>query len=237
MDGLPVQHGLAVRGRWGRLSRAAPGQGVVELALLLPMLAVLVLGAVDFAQVLSVQQRLGHAAHLATVALLAHPDQHAPASLSADVEAESGLSPVSATAAYTTAVDGSDEVVVTADYSYTLLMPGLRDIQTGTISGGRLRVSVAASGVAATDSPTLVEDSPVITVTPPTAGMDPTVPPSLALTCVLFKDGAPVAQSTCAARAPLVWTNPSPGGSHTYVAVVRQVNGVSSPASVTVSGP
>ena len=208
----------------------------MELALVLPILFILVLGAVDYAQVVSVKQRLEHAAHLAAVQLLAKPGQSVPANLAAYIQTESGLQGVTATATYTTAADGSDQVIVTAGYSYTLLMPGLRNLQTNTVGNGQMRVSVTQAGVAATNAPSVVEASPIITVTPPVAGSDATVPNGLSLTCSLLKDGVQVAHGACSAGSPLVWTNPAAGGSHTYTAFVSQTNAVNSPASAAVTG-
>ena len=61
--------------------RCARGQSIVELAMILPVALFLLLGAVDYAQVLSAEQRLENAAHVATLRLLTQPGLGAPARL------------------------------------------------------------------------------------------------------------------------------------------------------------
>lgn len=195
---------------------------MVELALLLPLLVMLLLGAVDVSHVLSIQQRLARATHLAALRLLVSPSLD----LAATIQAASGLTPVTVADSYALDPNGADQVTITATYEYPLLMPGLRNLQTRTISNGTLHVVVRASGIASTSAPTVTQAGATMTVVPPS---DDSVPADLTLTCTLLKDGLPVAQSPCssAVSAPAV-----PGSR--YTATVRQVNGVVSPASAAV---
>jgi Flp pilus assembly protein TadG len=216
--------------QWSGRKAAHRGQSAVELALLLPILVIFVLGAVDFSQVLSVQQRLDHAAHLATVRLLTDPTLRS--SLATYVQAESGLSPVTATASYTVGSDGADQVIVTAAYSYPLLTPGLRNLQTHAITDGHLHLSVTAAGIAATSAPSAPSDvGGVVGVAAPN---DATTPPGLSLTCTLFRDGMAASPSKPCAVATWTFT---PGGTHTYTATTVQMNGVTSPPSTPTTGP
>ncbi len=212
-------------GRSGR--RTAGGQSVVELALILPIVLMLLLGATDFVQVVSVQQRLTRAAQLATLRLLTSTQLNLPAF----IEAESGLTPVTAGASYALGADGSNHVVVSAAYDYPLLMPGVRDLQTGSINHGKLHVAVQAAGIAVTSPPVITKVSGALSVAP--AG-DGTVPASLALTCRVFQGGALLTQGACSASSPLVVPSPATAA---YTATAMQVNGVVSPASTPVSWP
>ena len=195
---------------------------MVELALLLPILVLLLLGAVDVSHVLSIQQRLARATHLAALRLLVSPS----IDLSAMIQAESGLSPVTVADSYTLDPNGENQATITATYEYPLLMPGLRNLQTQTISNGTLHVAVRASGIASTSAPTVLQAGATMTVVPPS---DDSVPPGLTLTCTLLKDGLPVAHGPCrsAVSGPAV-------PSARYTATVQQVNGVVSPASAAV---
>jgi Flp pilus assembly protein TadG len=195
---------------------------VVELALLLPLLVILLLGAIDFAQVASAQQRLAHGAHLATLRLLTTPSLN----VASYIQAASGLSPVSATTAYTRGAGGADRVVVTAAYSYPLLTPGLRNLQTRTISDGKLHITVQAAGIATTSAPTLSRSGTTVTAAAPS---DATVPAGLALTCTLYQSGSQLRSGPCPQSARVV-----PGD--VYTATVTQSNGLVSPASAPVRG-
>src|SRR5947209_15763250 len=77
------------------VTRHARGQSIVELAMILPVVLFLLLGAVDYAQVLSAEQHLENAAHVATLRLLTRPSLGSPANLKPLIQAESGLSPLS----------------------------------------------------------------------------------------------------------------------------------------------
>src|SRR5437763_10012890 len=107
------------------------GQSLTELALLLPVLLLLILGAVDVARVLSAQQHLEHAAYLAALRLRSTTSLAAPAPLATFIKAESGLAPVTAGATYSMGGARADQVVVTATYSYPLVLPGLGKLLTG----------------------------------------------------------------------------------------------------------
>lgn len=169
--------------RRGLKGTAERGQSMVELALIIPMLCMLLLGAVDFARVSSVQQHLEQAVHLATLRL----QTDSTLAVTSFVQAESGLPSATASKGYSAdfsaSPDGADQVVVTATYDYPLLLPGLQNLRTRTLSDGKLHVSVTGAGVATTDPPTIVTSSHTVTVTPPMAGN--ATPPGLTLTCML----------------------------------------------------
>src|SRR5437763_8135215 len=131
-NALQLTSDCAQRGERDAASRArrpgvtghARGQSIVELAMILPVMLFLLLGAVDYAQVLSAEQHLENAAHVATLRLLTTPSLSSPANLAALIQAESGLAPVSAVARYSVSGERADQVVVTATYNYPLLLPG-----------------------------------------------------------------------------------------------------------------
>lgn len=204
--------------------------------MILPVVLIMVLGAVDVARVLSTQQRLENAAHLASLRLLTTPSLNTPAGLASFIQAESGLSPVSAGSSYSLSGDGADQVVVTATYNYPLILPGLRNLQTGFTHNGNFTISVSASGIATTNPPTLTVSSNTYTVQPPT---DASAPTGLTLTCSLLQAGSVVATRTpCTPASTLQWTaQPTPGVTHPYSATVTQNNSVTSPASIAVTGP
>jgi Flp pilus assembly protein TadG len=220
--------------------RRARGQSIVELAMILPVALFLLLGAVDYAQVLSAEQRLENAAHVATLRLLTRPGLSSPARLIPFIQAESGLSPVSAGATYSVSGEGADQVVVTATYDYPLLLPGLQNLRIGALGNGKFHITVSAAGVAVTSPPTVTDPlagGGVITVAPPSDG---TVPAGLTLTCTLYKLGVRKSSGVCSSGSPFHWTNPSPATSpstNSYTATVMQVNGITSAPSTPVSGP
>jgi Flp pilus assembly protein TadG len=194
----------------------------------------LLLGAVDYAQVLSAEQHLENAAHVATLRLLTTPSLvTSTGSLTNTIQAESGLSPVSAGATYSVGGAGADQVVVTATYSYPLLLPGLQNLRIGALGNGTFQISVSAAGVAVTGAPVVTDTSGQLTVAPPSDG---TVPSGLPLTCALYENGVQTASGACSSGSPFQWTNPSPS-TNTYTATVMQVNGITSAPSTPVSGP
>jgi hypothetical protein len=62
---------------------------------------------------------------------------------------------VTAITHYSTDANGDDQVVVTAQYGYPLLLPGLQGVRTGRLSDGKLQITVQAAGLATTSVPTL----------------------------------------------------------------------------------
>lgn len=225
--------------RRGALTR---GQSTAEVALCLPLLCFMVLGAVDYARVLNVSQRLAHAAHVLTLRLITTPANQMTPSPSSIVAAESGLPGATASVSYvaTSGSGGNVQAVVTARYDYALLLPGLQSIRTAGLSDGRLHVTAQAAGVAATAAPAL---STVLSGNTP-VGLSLTVPndastaPSLlSLTCVIDDPRGNVLKSTaCAAGGAYTWTPSTPPvPSGTYTAQIIQPNGIrSQSASVTV---
>lgn len=209
------------------------GQSLVELAILLPILLIMLLGATDLAQVLSAEAHLESAAHEAALRLVTIPSLSGSAPLAAYIQSRSGLTPISAGATYSVSGDGADQVVITATYSYPLMTPGLRNLQLGAISNGKLKVAVSVSGIAATSAPSLTYSSGQFTVSPAT---DSTVPSGLALTCALYRNGSSVASGSCSTGTPLHWTDPYTSTTP-YTATAIQVNGLSSPASASVTAP
>ena len=214
--------------------RQARGQSIVELAMILPVVLFLLLGAVDYAQVLSAEQHLENAAHVATLRLLTRPGLSSPARLMPFIQAESGLSPVNAGATYSVSGEGADQVVVTATYDYPLLLPGLQNLRIGALSNGKFHITVSAAGIAVTSPPTVTDTSGTITVLPPTGT---TVPSGLALTCTLYKNAMPVPTPQPCPTAGATWSHPAAVATYTYTATVMQVNGVTSAPSTPVSGP
>jgi Flp pilus assembly protein TadG len=204
------------------------GQSMIELALLVPLLLVLVLGAVDVAQALSTRSRLENAAYVAALRLRATPSLP----LDAFIQRESGLAGATAGATYSiggaaTDQNRADQVVVTARYAYPLLLPGLAKMLTR--GSGTWPLTVSAASVAATDPPQVHSTgSGKIKAVPPSGT---TVPSGLALTCALYDSGTPVPtpQPCGSATWPSVAT-------HIYTATAMQVNGVTSPASTPVTG-
>jgi hypothetical protein len=222
-------------GRRRKLADQPRGQSLVELAILLPVLLFLLLGATDLAQVLSAEVHLEGAAHEAALSLATTPSLSSSATLASYMQSTSGLTPISAGATYSLSGDGADQVVITATYSYPLLMPGLRNLQIGNISNGKLKVAVSASGIAATSAPSLVYYSitNTLTLSPAT---DNTVPAGLTLTCTLYRNGSSVTAGSCSAGTPLQWTDPYTSTA-SYTATTTQVNGLASPASASVMAP
>jgi Flp pilus assembly protein TadG len=202
--------------------------------MILPVVLFLLLGAVDYAQVLSAEQHLENAAHVATLRLLTTPSLVTTGSLTNTIQAESGLSPVSAGATYSVGGAGADQVVVTATYNYPLLLPGLQNLRIGALGNGTFKISVSAAGVAVTSPPTVSDTSGMITVLPPTGN---TVPAPLALTCTLYQNATPVPTPQPCSTAGATWSHPAGVPTYTYTAKVMQVNGISSALSTPVSGP
>jgi Flp pilus assembly protein TadG len=210
----------------------ARGQSMVEMAMVLPVILILVLAAVDFAQVLSAEQRLENAAHVATLRLLTHPSLFtSTGSLTNTIQEESGLAPVSAGATYSVSGEGADQVAITATYAYTLLLPGLQNLRIGSLSNGKLPITVSAAGIAVTSAPVVTPSSGQLTVAPPGDG---TAPSPLTLTCTLYQNGSKVKSGVCSSGSPLVWTSP---GSNPYTATLTQINGLTSAPSAPVTWP
>ena len=203
---------------------------MVELAIVLPLLCVMLLGAVDFARVLSAKQHLSHAVHVASLRLLTAPGLGANPALTTLVQSRSGLEPgaVAAAVAYSLGGDGSNMAIVTASYTYTMIMPGLQALRTGALSDGHLHVTTQATSVAATSAPTIsamtVSTGTLLTVSPP---VDATVPVGLRLICTLYQNGHAIASAVCSSLLPLVSVAPTGA----YTATVSQINAVTSPAS------
>jgi Flp pilus assembly protein TadG len=213
---------------------------MVEMALALPILLLLLLGAVDYARVLSAEQRLENAVHVATLRLLTTPSLvTSTGSLTNTIQGESGLSPVSATASYTVSgehmsgglADCCNQVAVTASYSYTLLLPGLQNLRIGPLSNGTFRITTSAAGIATTSPPIINDTGGSLIVTPPS---DLTTPPGLTLKCTLYKNGVMYQTDTCSSSSP--FTISKPAGTNAYKATLTQINGLTSAQSATVSG-
>ena len=207
-----------VRSRTGVLprpdhSRRTAGQSLTEVALILPILFLLVLGAVDIARALSAQQRLERAAHLVAQRLATNPTLP----VTATVQQESGLQSASAGTVYTTTPDLSDQVIVTATYPYTLLL------RLGT-----LRLTSQAAGIAATSAPSVITSTAPMSL----SVKAPSDATGLAnLTCTLASSST-VYSGPCSPTTPFYWpTTPAHG---TYTATVTQNDGVTSPVTVTV---
>jgi Flp pilus assembly protein TadG len=216
------------------------GQSMTEVAFLLPVLLLLILGAVDVAQVLSAQQHLEQAAYVAALRLRTTPSLGTDATRLANViQTKSGLAvtPSDVGATYNIGGDGADQVVVTATYRYPLLLPGLGKLLTGLSGSGQWTLTVSRASIAATDPPTVtVPTTGTVQVIPPSGTTVPSGPTPLTLTCTLYQDGTPVPTAQPCAQATPVTFYP-PAVATAYTATVMQVNGVTSPPSTQVPGP
>jgi Flp pilus assembly protein TadG len=214
------------------------GQSMTEVAFLLPVLLLLILGAVDVAQVLSAQQHLEQAAYVAALRLRSTPSLGTDSTrLRTFIQTESGLAPVTAGASYNVGGDGADQVVVTATYGYPLVLPGLGKLLTGTSGSGTWKISVSRASVATTDPPAVTAIAGSVQVVPPSGNTVPSSP-TPQLTCTLYQNGTPVPTPTPAPLLPCTWTHPNAvGTTYTYTATVMQVNGITSPPSTPVTGP
>ena len=221
--------------RVGRLRRGpgAPGQSLVELTLLLPIVVIMLLGAVDVAQVLSTQQHLENATYEAALQLLTTPSLNTSSKLAAYIQTESGLSPVSAASRYSIGA-GSDQVVVTASYNYPLILPGIRNLQIGGSGSGYFNITVSSASIATTNPPSVSDASGTVKVVPPS---DTTVPSGLSLTCTLFRNATPVPTPQACPSSGATWSHVPTTITNTYTATVMQLNGVISPPSTAVAGP
>jgi Flp pilus assembly protein TadG len=231
------------------------GQSLVEFALILPVLCYLLLGAVDFARVASVQQRLEQGVHLATLRLMKDASYQAStydvtSTLSRFVQQASGLpvGTVTAITHYSTDANGDDQVVVTAQYGYPLLLPGLQGVRTGRLSDGKLQITVQAAGLATTSVPTLTASfngnpknsgnghSSHIDVQVTTPSDATTAPSSLMLVCHLENNqyqqwSSDTHAGSCASFTVDHHSSPSPDDSPTtiYTATLVQNDGIASP--------
>jgi hypothetical protein len=211
---------------------------MAEVALLLPILAFLLLAVVDFAQVYNVQQRLENGAHLAALKLLANPSEPLAAGIAAEARLPSGA--VTATTNYTADLNGDNHVTITAQYDDPLMLPGLRNLQMGALTNGKLRITVQSSGLARTDPPTITNDllpsdcglSGVIGTyclkIAPLTGTGPATPSGLSnLVCTVYQGGTPKAlQPGCDPSTPLYYGATSVSSGETFTATVTQADGI-----------
>jgi len=220
--------------------RGRRGQSAVEVALCLPVLCFLLLGAVDYARVLSAQHNLAHAVHVITLRLIRTPAPRLGATgLTTLVASESGLAGATATVRYVSDSAGNVQAVVSASYAYPLLLPGLQKLRLGGAAVGTLPISVQAAGVATTSAPSLALSGTTpqgLTVTlPPLAPADGSAPRTATLTCAIYDgSGARVASGNCSSGS-YTWA-PAPSGP-SYTARVIQPNSITSPSSTAVTVP
>lgn len=226
----------------------ARGQGLTEVALLMPVVLFILLGVIDYAQATSAQQRLERAAHLATLRLAADSSMGTNTTMLESFIERAGGFPTgtvpSPSATYSVgSADQSLRVTVAATYDYPLMMPGIRNLQTRVTSNGKLHIIVQGAGIAATIPPNLTQTTTgghtaSVTVTPP----DPIAPgvslSSLAssLTCTLYRPDGTVAKVQNSCNGPVTLTLSSPYPTGTWTATITQANGVvSAPATITVT--
>ncbi len=225
---------------WRRASgRAAQGHSIVEFALILPLLSFMLLAAVDFARISSVQQRLEHGAHMATLMLLKDPSYDVPATLSQYIQAQANLTgPVTATVGYQADADGNDQAVVTAAYDYSLLLPGVERLRLGALVNGMLHISVRAAGVAATDPPTMTVATGGTTTFTVKPASNTATPAGLAsLNCTLAGSGVGAGLQPCSSSAPATFAlSGAPATGSVYTATVLQADNVASPAITCTYG-
>lgn len=209
------------------------------MAFCLPVLCFLLLAAVDFARVLSAQQHLSHAVHVITLRLIRTPGPSLSATeLNRLVADESRLATATATISYARDAGGDVQAIVTAHYDYSLLLPGLQAIRQGSLSNGKLGISVQAAGVATTSAPVLAPSgAPPATPTGLTvsAPADGSAPGAATLTCAIYDGGGTmVASGSCSSGSPYTWT-PSSLPRGTYTARILQPNSITSPPSPAVT--
>jgi len=214
------------------------GQSAIEVALCLPMVCTLLLGAVDYARVLSAQHNLAHAAHVITLRLIKTPAPRlGAAGLTTLVAGESGLAGATATVRYVADSTGNVQAIVSASYAYSLLLPGLQKLRLRGAAAGTLPIMVQAAGVATTSAPSLAPSGatpPGLIVTLPPLSTDGSAPSAATLTCAIYaSSGAQVARGACSSGS-YTWApaSPSPG---TYTARLIQPNSITSPSSTAVT--
>lgn len=121
--------------------RSYRGQSTVELALCLPVVCYLLVGAVDFARLLSAQHHLAHAAHVLTLRLIKTPPSRLTGTtLTTLIAGESGLAGATATLRYVADSAGGVQAIVSAHYDYPLLLPGLQALRVGGAPAGTLPI-------------------------------------------------------------------------------------------------
>ena len=135
------------------------GQSMTELALAMLVFCFLLLGVVDMARAYSVDKRLEQGAHLAALSY-ADPS-YSSTYVASYIATQAGLSSGAVTVTKTYSVDdnGNNHVILTAAYAYPLLLPGLRNLQVGAITNGKLSIAVQATANAPTDPPTITLDT------------------------------------------------------------------------------
>jgi hypothetical protein len=200
----------------------------------------MLLAAVDFARVSSIQQRLEHGAHMATLMLLKDPSYDVPATLAQYIQAQAKLTgPVTATVTYQADADGNDQAVVTATYDYGLLLPGVQRLRLGALSNGLLHISVRAAGVAATDLPIVTATTAVTTTTFTVKPASNTATPAglASLSCTLAGTGVGSGIQPCSSTAPATFAiSGTVTAGSVYTATVLQADNVASPAITCTYG-
>jgi len=236
------------RGEHSVRKRKESGQSMLEFALCLPILCFLLLAVVDFARAYSVEKRLEQGAHSATLAVSdpSFSDSGRYSDVANYIAAQAGLTAgtVNPTRTYSADANGNNRVIITAEYKYRLLLPGLRNLQVGGITDGTLAIGVRATGVAPTDppdiDPTGCSSSHCVSITPSTgrgtpSGLD-------GLVCTVFWENDATVPPTLSPKA--LWpncstTNPffynAPQGQEVTATITQADGVVSRPASpVTV---
>src|SRR5205823_1176602 len=132
-----------------------------------------------------------------------------------------------ATTTYTADLNGDNHVTITAQYDDPLMLPGLRNLQTRTLTNGKLRITVQATGLARTDPPTITPNSCshgsncLLTIAPSTGGATPSGLSNLV--CTVYQNGTPQQLQPGCESTPLPYTVSS---GQTVTATVTQADGV-----------
>ncbi len=163
--------------------------------------------------------------------------------LTATIATEAGLpaSAVTATTSYGADPNGNNHVTITAAYAYPLMLPGIRNLQTGALSNGTLLIAVRATNLARTDPPTITSDPTLsdCALTPAVGAsclqVAPLPPPGTGATpaglgslfCTVYKNGAPQAvRLACASGTPLYYGATGVTATDRFTATVTQADGV-----------
>ena len=199
LDWLTYRHRSSGRG-WRRLviaqlhprsitidagrAGARSGQSLVELTLLLPVLLIVVLGAVNVGLAIRAQTQLAQVAQQAAQYLVHHPD-YADTTNGKLLAYVNSLSSVQLNVASLTVTVGTSTITVSSSpvavqedtvhisYAFPVLFPLAGALSVGALHDGSLSLGATASTIAATDPPSIavsrnaVSGRHTISLTPP----------------------------------------------------------------------
>jgi hypothetical protein len=170
---------VRVRRALAGLSRRAPvgqaGQSLTELALLMPILALLVLIAADLGLALHAHTGLTQATQQAAQYLLHHPADTAScpsplqvscvqAATASEVEAyldSRGFPHTTVTLTFGATPSGAQKEIISASYPFPVVAPILDNLSAGALQHGTLVLGASAVTIAATSAPAITAVDPV----------------------------------------------------------------------------